>query len=414
MAGLATDKIDKLRQDLPTLFENYGEESWPINRFDEYVIVPIDNVETALPEDEPDWRLGAGQLGPPGLPEHFDCTSEFLEELILSEMNSEDSVVNAVATSNLAALDPLGASHRPTFPGGPIVKRRSADYFPPPDAYAFYLPFHLFAPEYWGVYLTVEGVMEMASGLRELSSDKLSVSDAIFGSRLFLYYHEAFHHAVECFATRLEMTERMPRYKEGFQEAFDEQYLTEDCLEEGLANAHAYRETQKKTRNPILMKALATMIVESDPGYNRGIEFLNRFANHRNDMSEVYFGVCFPRRKTLLSRVWQTMGHLYHGISNIRGRTNYIIRRDSPLLERQRFRPFLTQRKLLEKLGEYGEVRLNRHGGRHDHYLLNGNLFTVPRHSRDLNGRTIQSILKQAGINASLAEFRESRDSRSR
>ena len=39
--------------------------------------------------------------------------------------------------------------------------------YPPPDALAFYLPFHYFHPVWWGVYLLLEGVERLATFIED-------------------------------------------------------------------------------------------------------------------------------------------------------------------------------------------------------------------------------------------------------
>jgi hypothetical protein len=74
---------------------------------------------------------------------------------------------------------------------------------PPPDCFAFYLPFHYYHPTWWGVYLLLEGVLWLASEIVRRAGGRVSMKDAVCVARMFLYYHEAFHHKTECFATRI-------------------------------------------------------------------------------------------------------------------------------------------------------------------------------------------------------------------
>ena len=117
---------------------------------------------------------------------------------------------------------------------------------PPPDAYAFYLPYHYFFPTWWGVYLMLEPTHQLASVLRARCEFEIDDHEALLVTRVFLYAHEAFHHAVESFATRLECTHRKPLYKFGFQTFFSRVYGTDDCTEEVLATAYGYRKVRQK------------------------------------------------------------------------------------------------------------------------------------------------------------------------
>ncbi|HBH51726.1 MAG TPA: hypothetical protein DDY91_07530 [Planctomycetaceae bacterium] len=397
MAGSATDKIVVLRQELPQLFV---EKSWPLDPIDEYVIVPINRVENRPTNETGVLEFLLDETEMPYWPPEVDLTADCLEQL-----------ASAARGDSLGQRD-IGLRTRrrrgPQMPGALLTNDEWNAAFPPPDALAFYLPFHFFSQDFWGIYLTVEGVQELAFEVYRLAGGELDLKDAFFAARLFLYYHEAFHHAVECFATRLEQIERTPLYRTGFQELFKGVFGTDECLEEGLANAFAYRKTVAKIRRPELKVALRQLIEQSDPGYRMGVQFARRFSATRSRLAELNFGVCFPGRPSARESVWETMGHLFDGISNIRGRVNYIIRRDAALLTRVGFRPFLTGKKLVEKLSEHGEVRFLKHGGSHDHYSFDGKRFELPRHACDCRPGLIKGILKQIGLQISLSVFRAS------
>ena len=91
---------------------------------------------------------------------------------------------------------------------------------PPTESLAFYLPFHRYYPTWWGVYLTFEGVTYLAGEICRHSGGLVSHRDAMRAAVTFLYHHEAFHHKVECFALRLELTHRTPMYTRGVERLF--------------------------------------------------------------------------------------------------------------------------------------------------------------------------------------------------
>src|SRR5439155_26589733 len=101
-----------------------------------------------------------------------------------------------------------------SFPGSPVLDRQP-EAPPPPDAIAFYLPFHYFHPTWWGIYIVLERLHDFARELRKYSGYVLTFNEALSVGRLFGYSHEAFHHTVEAFATRLEITHRVPLYANG-------------------------------------------------------------------------------------------------------------------------------------------------------------------------------------------------------
>jgi hypothetical protein len=394
MARGTAGKIDDLLKDMPFVFE---QPPSPAELFDDLVVVPIDNPEW-LPTD---WSTQAplGELDEVAAERSDEeITAEQLEAAIAESLGNTDI--------NAGPLDGLAGRISGSGPGGPIDRSRFPGMPPPPDALAFYLQFHYYAPTWWGVYLTVEGVQLTAQMLVSLSKGKLPPSHAVTAARLFLYYHEAFHHNVECFATRLELAHRKPLYVDGFQSFFSRVFGTDRCLEEGLANAYAYTKTTKKVRHARLPVAIRKMIWQSPPGYRLGVRLAGRFEKEQAKLAEQNFRECFPWARPANDRVWKSMGHLFDGVSNIRGRVNYIVNRRSPLIQRARLRPLLSPTKLIRKLQSAASLSFVRHGANHDVYrAANGATVPIPRHPRDISKGTLLKILREAGIDLSLSEF---------
>ena len=164
------------------------------------------------------------------------------------------------------------------FPGGP-VRRDGEKYYPPPDAFAFYLPFHFFYPTWWGVYLVLESTLALAEFVRTRSGGALTAMESLVATRIFLYAHESFRHIVESFGTRLEVSHRKPLYKEGFARLYRRVYGSDECLEEAIATAHGIRRVKacafrgEKTKTASAVAALRKFVEGCPPGYRRGPEF---------------------------------------------------------------------------------------------------------------------------------------------
>jgi len=166
---MATEHIQVLADEFPSLFENLPiPENWE----EEYIIFSAES-----PTEDP-LELGA-----------------FL-----------DSPASFVQNETVSPALPIFSQS--SFPGAPARSKGGAP--PPPDALAFYLPYHYFYPVWWGVYITVEGIILLA---QELTRYGVSSWEATRAARLFLYGHESFHHRTEVFATRLELTHRRPLYR---------------------------------------------------------------------------------------------------------------------------------------------------------------------------------------------------------
>lgn len=383
---MSIEHLDILVNEMPELFQPRDlSPVWD----DDFVIVPIDNPDWDWPEGGSSQVLNDNQLPP----------FAELEDLLLdSEMNHTD-----VPSLSTVIVDVLGGAHA----GAPIpvVDPSKA---PPPDCLAFYLPFHYYHPTWWGVYILFEGAQWLSNEIIRRSRGAVSRRTATRAARLFLYYHESFHHKTECFATRLELTHRKPFYKSGFERFYQRTIGTVNCLEEGLANAVALSDTLNSTKNKDVDCALVDYVKDSPPGYDQGEVIRGNFFSVRCNFAEENQQICMPHLPKIHSDVWRTAPYMFNGISNIKGRVNYVIPRSSPLLARMPFKPLLPPNKLIKKLKEMVDLEFLRNGGNHVIYRTSsGKIIPIPRHPRDLGRGLILSIIREAGLDMSLNEFME-------
>ena len=273
-----------------------------------------------------------------------------------------------------------------------------------PECLAFYLPIHFYYPTAWGIYLLLEGVMWLASYLLRATGGSISKSEAVAVARKFLYYHEAFHHKTECFAIRLEMTQRLPAYKTGFSALYRSKFNTDDCHEEALANADALLHS-KWTTNTAL-RALHEWVETSPPGYRKGVEVKDDFRELRNFFAEENQQACFPSLPSKNHLVWGAAPRMFDGLPALRNNVNYLVAKDSPLLSRMPLRPLLPPRKAIKKLEELAGLKFKRAGANHDIYQTpDGKNVPIPRHAKNLNRKVLRNILKQCGLQMGLEEF---------
>ena len=395
---MSVEDFDLLHKQLPELF---AAKELPENWDDDLIIVSVPDVELITktegvtlgkkPEiwaedvdlealDQPDPHEG-GVLDSLG-PEYID--------LSVSPPGPSQEV-----------LQVLGGVH-----GGGPIPYTDPSRMPPTDCLAFYLPFHYYHPDWWGVYLLYEGVLWLAAEIMRRSNNEVGRRQAFEATRLFLYYHEAFHHKTECFATRLELTHRKALYKGGFAQHYRRRLGTAECVEEGLANATALTETKKRLRNQKADKALVAYVAESPPGYDQGNRFRRVFEKVRCEFAEENQRVCLPHLPSKNPEIWKTAPHLFHGIADIKSRVNYVVPRSSPIAARLPFRPSLPPRKLVKKLRDLVGLEKVREGGRHEVWKTSdGRIVEIPRHPRDLGRGLLRSILRQAGVDMGLDEF---------
>ena len=211
----------------------------------------------------------------------------------------------------------------------------SAPVNPPSDCLAFYLPFHYFGADWWGVYLTIEGVIKLARYIYTRSGGAVDPFTSMRVARIFLYVHENFHHRVECFALRFEMTRRQPCYATNFETLYRALYSAASWSEEGLANAAALRTVWTRTKkNRAVQDALEEYVKHSPAGYNKGVGISKRFTAVTHQFAEVHQNDCFAPTPGLPDNLWASTPHFLTGISNVTSRVNYIIPRGAPLAHR--------------------------------------------------------------------------------
>ena len=121
------------------------------------------------------------------------------------------------------------------------------------DAAAWYCPFHFFEEDY-GIYIKEDAVYKYARSLwfslkkkerfevwnQPWSVRSLFQRQLIQASTLRLFFHELYHHRVECFSTRLEMISNR-RFFAQYNELVYQKYsnpLHDFLIEEALASAY--------------------------------------------------------------------------------------------------------------------------------------------------------------------------------
>ena len=390
---MSVEHLDLLHAQLPELFQDRNLASgW----HEDLIIVPVSEPERITTEgllEESD---------APGWASHTHDQSEDAEEDILDAVGP--SLIEPgipVPGMDPTIIQVLGGGH-----AGAPVPSTHPQQAPPPDSLAFYLPFHYYHPGWWGVYLIYEGVLWLAGDIMKRSNFNLSNRRAFESARLFLYYHEAFHHKVECFATRLELTHRRPFYKTGFERYYQKTLGTDECLEEGLANASALKDSLGRSKDAQANDALIEYVLSCPPGYNRGNEFRKELPEIRSALAEDNQRVCLPHLPQKDPGVWLSAPHLFDGISNIKARVNYVIPRNSSVANRLPFRPCLTPNKVVAKLRQLVGLDLVREGSRHQVWKTSsGRILEIPRHPRDLSRGLLRQILRQAGLDMGLEEF---------
>ena len=384
---MSVEDIETLKEQLPQLFESRNlPAAWEGN----LISIPVHDPEAIIHSSEVLDMHGVNNLEA----EYSDI------ETLGADWVEPGSSVPDIFTEPVPGLEGKY--------GGAPISYRDRDRSPPPDCLAFYLPFHYYYPNFWGIYIFFEGVLWLAGDIVHRSKGTVSPVRAIEAARLFLYYHEAFHHQTECFATRLELTHRKPFYKSGFERLYESTAGTVHCVEEGLANAAALQKTAMRLKHRNTDVALSEYVREAPPGYDQGNAIRKKFLSTKCRFAEDNQNICLPLLPRRNPKIWLTAPYMFNGISNIKGRVNYVIHRGSGLSERLPFRPLLSPDKIVKKLRDLVGLEFVRNGGNHEIWRTkSGKTISIPRHARDLGRGLLRQILREAGLNMGLDEFQQ-------
>lgn len=385
----AIEQLDALKSALPDLFEDLPlKPEWE----EGYIIIPI---------DDPDYfpELNSQDVGTPD-----DIDFQSIDNWRETLFPGED-----IPRVDEDLVDIFGGNHS----GAPLASS-GASGCSPPDEGAFYLPFHYYHPKWWGIYLRVEGIEYLAQEIMTRCGS-LSYVEARCLARMFLYYHEAYHHKTECFATRLEATHREAFYINGFEDFYQSTQFTPTCLEETLANAHALAKIdyklrkRKDPRRTNIIDALRDIVRHSPPGYAEAADMTQAQVKRAGQQfSEANENICLPKIKKCPPEIWGTTTHFFSPIANIKSRVNYILPRSSPLAARlPLLRSYMSPRAVIKKLKSLVGLTYVRRGKHPIYRTDDGRVIPIPDHPRDLRPDTLANIIKQAGLDLSIREFQQ-------
>jgi hypothetical protein len=162
-------------------------------------------------------------------------------------------------------------------------------HVPPPsdvDALAWYLPFHYFGLE-WGIYVKEEAIFEIAARIytkmRQPPLNARLAEDLCRVALSVLYLHEAFHHKVESFATRLEIATRQPAYRNYKDGVIKSVRGSDRHLEESIACAEmltrldetAYKRGVEVRTRKAAKAFVREWIPQLLPGYRLGLDHMD-------------------------------------------------------------------------------------------------------------------------------------------
>lgn len=319
----------------------------------------------------------------------------------------------------------IGRTTGQDFPGAPGRSGpRTPSRQPPPSIYAFYLPWHDFPRQDWGIYLLFQGINSLGRDIHGFAAGWLTLSEARRVARMFLFHHEAYHNVSETFAARLEVSHRQPCYRAGFRNIWSAGFGV-GMHEEGLANAYAFLKVRSAAFTDILPKgpwrtfkrqmaaaALKQIIRTSPPPYDTAMQIIDgrlRWDETENEFQEANHTACGFGIPSLPADIWGASGHVMHPSLGRNRKFSYVIDRNHPALRKAAQVPHFARQDVIKRL----KVALNiteAPGGRHPHVVTpSGKRVPVPGH-RELERGTTRSIIRQLGLGVPLSRFMEASD----
>jgi hypothetical protein len=150
---------------------------------------------------------------------------------------------------------------------------------------AFYRPYHYY-PTTWGIYLDIDKLFQQGQRVFDYNVQNncvpnLTAFDAFLIAFFKTYFHEIYHHKFEAMATKIELINRKPFYKDGFNYYYCNTFRSDFCLEEAFANVHGLEKSIDFLKENAgfsyapkdLKKLIRKSLLEfASPGYRKAFE----------------------------------------------------------------------------------------------------------------------------------------------
>ena len=159
-------------------------------------------------------------------------------------------------------------------------------------ACAWYCPIHYYGHG-WGIYIRQNCIVSQMYSIsphipwHKVSLNKWEKLKQLYLSSFYVFFlHEQFHHKVESFGLRLLISKNSKVYQGYKKNVYRKTYLSDNCLEEALANADSYKRLSEgrymRKIDPEIRLGLREFlrfdIPLQSPGYRKGVEYINKNA----------------------------------------------------------------------------------------------------------------------------------------
>lgn len=393
------DNIKTLEGGFPEVFQRFPVDDWP----DDLIVVTQDmqlDEDDLFPEPEPlaDEPID-GDFWPP-LSNGFIVTPD-PEEIGEPFISPVSNVFGSVVSTN-------------PWPGAPLTGGSGVNgLHAPVDCLAFYVPWHHFPGDLWGIYLVVEGVEWLGKWLHLATRRRLTLDESRYVAKTYLFHHEAFHNAVESFAARQEISLRAPVYKSGLRSMMGD-FSLRQRHEEALAEAYAADKIRKnafkKVRNlaikaqkkALAFAAVCHFISTGPQPYSfaaptlQKLETLKRLSHEFSE--DAVARSVLPTPPLLPPQVWAASTHALHPTISRNKGFSYVVNSGHPLVTKRGLSvKYCSRRKFLQQVKAVVPGH-EEPGGVHPIYVCHDNGKRVPIPTGSLASGTADVILKQLGL----------------
>lgn len=179
--------------------------------------------------------------------------------------------------------------------GGPVAVKTQF------EVDAWYAPFHFYGADY-GIYITQRGLIKTTIRLAKRLPNTRSITryerqrlklELYKAATLIPFVHEHYHHKCESFCTKLELIEGQPKFIPQKSSVYDSTFMSDENLEEALANGEILRRIKKEGRNygsgifsrewekygfkleDVIYQDSITQFEKAPGGYRRAQDFVN-------------------------------------------------------------------------------------------------------------------------------------------
>jgi predicted RNA binding protein YcfA (HicA-like mRNA interferase family) len=288
------------------------------------------------------------------------------------------------------------------------------------DVCAWYQPIHYFGYD-WGIFIREDCLKSQAVRI----ASRLHPSDLqhipgwahqgpaaltktmLRASFVCFYLHEQFHHKIESLGFRLHVARGQGSYLPYKKNVYRPNYLSDDCLEEALANADIYKRISEKAYKSVIgdvtvraVKAyLEATFPSEQPGYRKAIDYLidRRFQFGLSRLqNQVRYGTLHP---TSPDWDWLLAPRMTQSFFNIKSEIYVVVPPGQrAILPTQIFPKTCSTRDMERICHSHGYSPVS--GGKGSHIKLKSPgkpTITLPGNRKDLSPGVIRSVLRTLG-----------------